>query len=131
MFSPDSSFVVLYSTDIARTRGFFEKLGVIPTEFTDEKCVVSIGSLELHYILNTSEPFEAYKYIARPGGFGQGAVFYIETTDIDALPQLVVQAGGTLKSEIFENQWECRELLVEDPEGFKFAFYESAKTLQH
>ena len=37
----------------------------------------------------------------------------------------ISEAGGTLKSPIFDNRWDCRELLAEDPNGYKFAFYQA------
>ena len=50
--------------------------------------------------------------------------FYIKATDIDLVARKVTEAGGVLKSEVFDNKWNARELLVEDPNGYKFAFYQ-------
>ncbi len=125
MFNPENSFNVLYTTDIAKTASFFEKLGIGLEQHESDKVVVQFGSFDLHYILNTTEPFEDYKYIAQPEHYGQGVIFYIETTDIEQVAERISEAGGTLKSSIFDNKWDCRELLAEDPNGYKFAFYQA------
>lgn len=125
MFSANNSFNVLYSEDIEKTASFFEKLGVGIKEKTADKIVVGFGSFDLHYILNSSEPFEEYKYIAVPEHYGQGVIFYIETNNINQVAEKVPGAGGILKSSVFDNKWGCKELLVEDPSGYKFAFYQN------
>ncbi len=125
MFSSKNSFNVLYTIDVEKTAKFFEKLGVTIKQQEADKVVVSFGAFDLHYILNTTEPFEAYKYITVPESYGQGVVFYVETTDINHVAQKLPEAGGMLKSEIFENKWSCLELLTEDPNGYKFAFYQA------
>jgi uncharacterized glyoxalase superfamily protein PhnB len=125
MFSLSNSFNVLYSRDIEKTINFFEKLSVTIKEKAADKVVVGFGSFDLHYILNTSEPFEEYKYIAAPEHYGQGVIFYIETSDIKQVMEKIPEAGGTLKSSIFDNKWGSKELLTEDPNGYKFAFYQS------
>ena len=124
MFASEDSFNVLYTTDIPRTQSFFEQLNVPIKESSNEKVVVTLGSFELHYVLNTSEPFKEYEYIATPNGYGQGVIFYIETTDLQKISEQIPQAGGALKSPIFKNKWDCNELLAEDPNGYKFAFYQ-------
>ena len=125
MFNPTGSFNVLYTMDVEKTAHFFEKLGISLKQHEADKVVVEFGSFALHYILNSTEPFKEYKYIALPEKYGQGVIFYIETTDIEQVAQKISEAGGTLKSSIFENKWNCRELLAEDPNGYKFAFYQA------
>ncbi len=124
MFNSKNSFNVLYTANIQKTASFFEKLGIPLKQYEDDKVVVEFGSFDLHYILNTTEPFEEYKYIAHPTQYGQGVIFYIETSDIELASQKILDAGGTLKSSVFKNNWNCREFLAEDPNGYKFAFYQ-------
>lgn len=124
MLNTKNSFNVLYTEDISKTAKFFEKLGIVPLEQEVEKVVVRLGSFDLHYILNTSEPFQEYMYIAKPGCYGQGVIFYIETTDLESVFGKMKETGGVLKSSIFENKWGCKEFLAEDPNGYKFAFYQ-------
>lgn len=125
MFKPEGSFNVLYTTDVEKTAHFFEKLGVTIKQHKTDKVVVGFGSFDLHYILDTTEPFEEYKYIALSEQYGQGVIFYIETNDIEQVAERIPDAGGTLKSPIFDNKWNCRELLAEDPNGYNFAFYQA------
>lgn len=125
MFNTKNSFNVLYTADVEKTANFFENQGVHLGERDGEKVVVKLGSFDLHYILNTSEPFEEYVYIATPDGYGQGVIFYIETTSIESVFDKIKKAGGEIKSSIFENKWGCLEFLAEDPNGYKFAFYQA------
>ena len=125
MFNTKNSFNVLYTADTEKTANFFENLGISLEDKDAEKVVVKFGSFDLHYILYTSEPFEEYMYIAEPNGYGQGVIFYVETTDIESVLIKIKEAGGAIKSSIFENKWGCKELLAEDPNGYKFAFYQA------
>ena len=124
MFKTDASFIVLYTADVLAVRDFYLKLGISIQEFAADKVVVEFGSFGLHYILNTTEPFEEYRYIASPGKYGQGVIFYIEVADIYKAKAAVIAAGGTVKADIFENKWGCKELLFEDPDGYKFSLYQ-------
>jgi predicted enzyme related to lactoylglutathione lyase len=124
MLKTESSFNVLYTTDIEKTHQFYKKMGATIKQLEKDKVVVNIGSFELHFILNTTEPFEKYRYIAVPKNYGQGIIFYLLTDNIHDLPKQIEEAGGTLKSEVFENLWESYELLFEDPNGYKFAAYQ-------
>ncbi|MCA9397612.1 VOC family protein [candidate division WWE3 bacterium] len=124
MIKQDSSFIVLYSTNITQTHDFYQSIGLDIKEYEDDKVVVEIGSLELHFILYSTEPFQEYKYIATPDNYGHGVIFYVETNDIVTDSQLIEQQGGTIKAPIFENQWGCKECLFEDPNGYNFALYQ-------
>lgn len=124
MFKSNTSFLVLYSTDINKTHNFYKGLGLEIQEFEKDKVVVQFGSFEFHFVLYTTEPFQAYKYIATPTDYGHGVIFYIETNDIVTDSQLIEQQGGTIKAPIFENHWGCRECLFEDPNGYIFALYQ-------
>ena len=124
MFKSENPFLVLYTTNVIKTQKFFDLLDVQITEFETDKVVVTFGGFELHYILNTSEPFSDYKYIAKPKNYGQGTIFYIEADNLQQTKTLIEIAGGSIISDVFENTWDCKELLVEDPNGYKFAFYQ-------
>lgn len=124
MFKDNSSFNVLYTSNIAKTYDFYKAIGGIIEKLEEDKVVVKFGSFELHYILDSTEPFEEYKYITIPDNYGQGVIFYIETDNIDQMPNLITKAGGALKSDIFDNKWGCKELLFEDVNGYKFALYQ-------
>lgn len=125
MFISESSFNVLYTTDVVKTHDFYKKLDLAIKQFEDDKVVVSFGSFDLHFILNTTEPFESYKYIAEPKHFGQGVIFYIETDTIREDQELISSIGGIVKAEVFQNHWGYEELLFEDPNGYKFALYQA------
>lgn len=124
MFKTDTSFNVLYTTDIEKTHHFYSQLDLTIKEYKSDKVVVSFGSFDLHFILNTTEPFPNYTYIAEPGAYGQGVIFYIEVDDIVKAKNSVIAAGATIKADIFDDLWDCKELLFEDPNGYKFALYQ-------
>lgn len=124
MFKKDSTFHVLYTTDIEKTRDFYKSLGGTIKQYETDKVVVELGSFEFHFILNTKEPNRLYSYIAKPIMYGQGVIFYIETNNIKKLANRIKKIGGKLKADVFENHWDYLEILFEDPNGYKFAAYQ-------
>ena len=124
MYKSDSSFNVLYTADVEKTHHFFREIGATIEQFESDKVVVRFGSFDLHFILDSTEPCKAYKYISVPQGYGQGIIFYIETKDIAQAKIIIEKAGGITKTNIFENHWGYLELLFEDPNGYKFALYQ-------
>ena len=127
MLIPGSTFIVLYTTDIARTLKFYQFLEVKIVESDKEKVVVGLAGFELHFILNSTEPFQTYRYIANPDNYGHGVIFYLGTSNIHEASDLITKAGGKVIADIFENHWGCYELLFEDPNGYKFALYQEKK----
>lgn len=71
MFIPDSSFIVLYTSDVVKTHDFYQAIGATIKELASDKVVVSLGSLDLHFVLNTTEPQASYRYIAQPGSMAR------------------------------------------------------------
>lgn len=128
MFKSDSPFIVLYTTDVKMTHDFYYKIGAEITQLEEDKVVVSFAGYDFHFILNTSEPFKSYKYIAEQGKYGQGIIYYIESDDLDKDQDAVKQAGGKIVAPVFENMWGARECLFEDPSGFKFALWQVNNT---
>lgn len=124
MFKPNSSFLVLYTNNVAQTRDFYQLIGAEIKEAQGDKVVVKIDNHEIHFILDSSEPFEEYKYIAKKSDYGNGVVFYTEVEKIEDIYNKLKISTGKTKSEIFNNKWGARELLFEDNNGFKFAVYE-------
>ncbi|GAB4145905.1 MAG: hypothetical protein OHK0017_06010 [Patescibacteria group bacterium] len=123
MILPSSAFTVLYCLDVEQTKSFYELIGANIKEFSTDKVVVDVAGHDLHFILNTAEPFEEYRYVAETGNFGQGVLFYFEVEDLEKFYQLVNSAGGSIKTKIKANHWDCSEFLFEDPNGFKLVAY--------
>ncbi|MCR4329042.1 MAG: VOC family protein [Candidatus Roizmanbacteria bacterium] len=124
MFKSQSTFNVLYTSDIEKTYDFFKGLGLEIKQHENDKVVVVFGSFDLHFVLSSTEPFEAYKYITETNNYGQGIIFYIETTDIRNAQRLIEERGGVIKAPVFKNNWGCEELLFEDTNGYKFALFQ-------
>lgn len=123
-FKRNSSFNVLYTKNLEETEQFYKAIRAEIKESAEDKVVVRIGDFDLHFILNSAEPFEAYKYIADSKEYGSGNIFYIESENIEEDFNQIKQAGGIIQSEILDNLWECKEFLFEDPNGYKFAVYQ-------
>lgn len=123
-YRTDSSFNVLYTKDLQKTLNFYTTVKANIEKVEEDKIVVKFGDFELHFILNTTEPFDSYRYISNSSEYGSGNIFYIEVEDIESAPKLIIEAGGKITADIFKNKWDCKELLFEDPNGYKFAFYE-------
>ncbi len=123
MFIKDSSFHVLYTYNLQATHNFYKSLGTEIKQVEDDKVVVQMGDYSLHFILYSTEPFEEYKYITLKNDYGNGVLFYTEVENLEDAVEKVKQAGGTIKSQIMDNHWGCKEFLFEDPNGYKFSFY--------
>lgn len=125
MFKTDSSFNVLYTTDIAKTHAFYVGLGLEIKQLEEDKVVVVFGSFELHFVLASTEPFAEYQYITEPEHYGQGVIFYVETDTIYEAQKRIEELAGVVKALVFENHWGYLEMLFEDPNGYKFALYQA------
>lgn len=75
MFRANTTFHVLYTQSIILTHKFYEKFGADIVELGDDKVVVKMGDLDLHFILASSEPFQEYSYIAKKNDYGNGVLF--------------------------------------------------------
>lgn len=127
MFIPNSTFHVLYTSNIKSTHDFYKNIGAEIKEFAEDKVVVQLAEFSFHFILDSSEPFDEYKYIAQDNDFGNGIIFYIEVNNIQELYNLLTGLKAIIKTEIFDNKWDAKELLFEDPNGYKFAVYQINK----
>ena len=124
MFTTESAFHVLYSENIDKTHDFYQKISSEIKEKTSDKVVVQLGDYDLHFVLNSTEPFAEYQYVAEKKDYGNGILFYVGVENIDAAFTLIKEAGGATKSEIKDNHWGAREFLFEDPNGYKFVIYQ-------
>lgn len=123
MIKTSHPFLVLYTNDIDKTHKFYEAIGSEIIKLEEDKVVVNIGGHEIHFILDKTEPFEEYKYIAKNTDFGNGVIFYIETRKISEVFKVVKAAGGVMKTDIVSKNSEYDEFLFEDPNGFKFGVW--------
>lgn len=124
MLVADSGFIVLYTREVEKTEAFYRMMGGEIGEFTREKVVVSFAGYALHFVLDISEPFEEYRYVAETGEFGRGSILYIESDNLEQDWDRVLEAKGTITSEILVNHWGAREFLFEDPSGCVWAVYQ-------
>jgi len=123
MFKLNSAFQVLYVKDIIKVEEFYKALGVEIVELEINKVVINLGSYNIHFIKDDTEPWDEYKYIAVNNSRGNGIIFYIEVDELDNIFSKVINAKGIIKSPIKANWWGAKEFLFEDPNGYKYVFY--------
>lgn len=121
MINTDSAFLVVYCAEVVATASFYQKLGFIAKEHTEDKFVVNVGGVELHYILETTEPFAEYRFATNREMRGQGVLIYF---GVDDLEQFYRKAKESTLTEIKSNHWGGKEFMFKDPDGYLFVVYE-------
>lgn len=124
MIQQNSEFNVLYISDVEATKSFYEKLGASIKQIETDKVVVGLSNFDLHFILETTEPFAEYQYITERNGRGQGALFYVGVDSIEDFFQELINKGLKTVTPIIPNHWDSKEFLIEDPDGYKLVFYQ-------
>jgi len=124
MFTKNSSFNVLYTEDLNSTHEFYKYIGAEIKKLESDKVVIGIGDFDLHIVLDSTEPVEEYKVLASSTNKGGAAIFYSEVDNINELFKNIESTKGKILSEIYNNHWGASEFLCEDPNGYKFAFYQ-------
>lgn len=130
MIKRDSSFHVLYISDVAKTEAFYKGIGAVIVKVETDKCVVKLGDFDLHFILDVTEPWENYSYIAQNNNRGSGIIFYVEAENLSDEYERIEKSGGRIKSTITENWWGANEFLFEDPDGYKIVFWEMKEEIE-
>jgi len=121
---PDTAFLVYYTKSTELIKAFWDSLKVEANQYTDDKVVVVMGNIEIHYILDTTEPFEEYLFATMPTNRGQGIIHYFSVNDIEKFRTAVEKLKPAQLTEIKNNHWDAKEFLFSDPDGYLFAVYE-------
>lgn len=121
-FLKNTTFHLLYVSSIQETAEFYTLLWVEIKERTNEKFVFQMWDLEFHAILRTSEPWEEYKVITQL--LWSSAIYYVWCDDIHAVYDIAIQNSLNIVSPIRENWWSAQEILLKDPNGYHFSFYQ-------
>lgn len=126
MIKQDSSFNVLYISDVVKTEQFYTTIGAKIIKIESDKVVVKLGDFDLHFILDSTEPWESYRSMTNKVGRGMGNLFYVEVDDLLGMLKLVQQdqSGGRAETEITENWWGANEFRCSDPDGYNIVFYQ-------
>lgn len=125
MFITGSTFNVFYSDNLQITKDFYTLIGAEIKKIESDKIVVGVGEFDIHIVLSSTEPSNDYKFMAESTQKGGSAIFYIEVESINDLFIKIRSSKGKIKSEIYNNHWGAAEFLCEDPDGYKFAFYQT------
>lgn len=124
-FAEDGQFLVRYAVNIPSVCEFYQALGIEPTDVTENLATVSIGGHEIHFVKSDSEPFEEYKHIPTHSSTpSNDLILYVESSDIDADYQFILDTIIEPQSPIITNQWGAREFLIQDPSGLNIALYQ-------
>lgn len=125
MILKNSSFNVLYSSDLKSTKDFYQKIGAEVIKDQEDKFAAKLGDFEFHFIQDKSEPIEECKYIVETKPRGGSLMFYVEVDDVKKYFELVKDSEGVIKFEPAKRPWDQIEFLFEDPNGYRILFYEN------
>lgn len=121
--TPESAFIVAYTSDIEKLTTFWEGMQAEIKQKFGDKLVIALAQIEIHYILETLEPFEEYQFATKREGRGQGVLTYFGVEDIKKFHALV-KSFSTFTTEPRKNAWDGIEFLFKDPDGYLFAAYQ-------
>ncbi len=116
-------FSVLYISNVNETYDFWSKLGFEILKKEVDKVVVNISGFELHYILDSTEPFKEYLFNTVKENRSRGAILYFEIELIESFYEKVKSLNPKILTKIKENLWDGLEFLFSDPDGYLFAAY--------
>ena len=85
--------------------------------------VIDLNGYELHYVLESTEPFEEYFFATNKNNRGMGSLIYFNTDDINELHSEATKLSPNKITNVKENLWEGREFLFSDPDGYLFVAY--------
>ncbi|MGL4758630.1 MAG: hypothetical protein ACRCXZ_04805 [Patescibacteria group bacterium] len=129
MFTDGSVFNVLYTNKLQETKEFLRLLNIKPIEEEEDKLVYRLGDLEIHYLESSSESNQEYHYNAN-GVYGIGSFFYIGCNKFLEFYSQLKDLENVKISSIKPNNWETKEFMFEDPNGYKFVIYEDDLNLE-
>jgi hypothetical protein len=123
MFTDNSTFIVLYTSDLISTKIFYNSIKADLVEEETNKIVFRVGSNELHFINSYGSSNLNYDY-NNSGQLGQGILIYVGTNNIKKTFELIAKSNPKNITKIVVNDWESKEFLFEDNNGYKFVCYE-------
>jgi hypothetical protein len=123
MFTDNSTFIVLFTADLLSTKKFYNSINADLIEEEDNKIVFRVGSNELHFIDSNGSNNLDYNY-NNSGQLGQGILIYVGTNNIKKTFELITKSKPKNITKIVVNDWESKEFLFEDNNGYKFVCYE-------
>ncbi len=127
----DYPFTVHYISDVETTYQFYKLLGAEVLEKAADKVTVNLGGHEIHFVLDSTEPFPEYQYITSSENRGHGVLFYVHVRNISEMFAHISDLEFTnsdfksykIVTPVKPNHWNCKEFLVEDPDGYKLVFW--------
>jgi hypothetical protein len=123
MFTDNSTFIVLFTADLLSTKNFYNSIKADLIEEEDNKIVFRVGSNELHFIDSNGSNNLDYEY-NNSGKLGQGILIYVGTNNIKKTFELITRSNPKNITKIIINDWESKEFMFEDNNGYKFVCYE-------
>jgi hypothetical protein len=123
MIKLNTFFSVNYISNVGETIEFWKSLGVKIIEHTQDKVVIDLGNFQIHYILETTEPFAEYQFATDTNGRGRGVLYYFEAEDLGGFYDKVKSLSPKHLTPLKNNHWDGREFLFSDPDGYLFVAY--------
>ncbi|MCA9381673.1 VOC family protein [Candidatus Dojkabacteria bacterium] len=116
-------FIVKYASAIKETTNFWSDLDFSIVENEEDKVVIDLGQLEIHYVDENTEPFEEYKFATAKQGRGIGSLIYLEIEGLSELFKKLRKLSPRILTEIKANHWDGREFMFSDPDGYLFVAF--------
>ena len=110
---------LFYTSDLAKTAAFYERLG-FPVTKADDAVRVTLGGFKLVFV------DENKTLIKNESGMkpkGTGVFTYVEVENVDEYFTSLKNSGVRTSSEPRNWPWGKREFVVKDPDGYKIVFY--------
>lgn len=121
------SGVVAYVQDVAKTAEFYESLGFIVTEKTEDKVAVRLNWFWLEFHAAGSEDKPEFQAEAQAEPKGSGTYLYFSVDNVDEVYNEVTAKGYKPSSEPKDWPWGNREFVLRDPDGYKLVLFQKLK----
>jgi len=120
------NLIGMYVESPERSATFYNQIGFTVLSTSPDLAEVRLGDIKLDLIANATAKQSGEKFEKEAMSESKGAGLYlnIETTEIDALYQQLIDTGLTPSSQPRDWPWGQREFALRDPDGYKLVFYE-------
>ena len=115
----------MWSLDNSLSEKFYKKLGFEVVESDDSHSTVQLGDFQL--VLVSMRDEEEFNNDSLAAERGRGMYIYIKVDDIDTKYAELQKVGVAATTEPRDWDWDNREFIVKDPDGYKLCFWNKSK----
>lgn len=121
MFTDNPSFIVLFTLNLEETKQFYLSLKAKIIEEEQNKIVIILGENELHFVNSKGVPDSNYQLEISAQN---SLLIYIGTKNIKKTYTTILKLNPIYITPIKPNDWESKEFMFHDNNGYKFVCYE-------